>query len=89
MNATTVEEIKRALEDAAVEDEFSGKKIVVNFLEGAMAGTNETDAYADLDEILAGVDRAAMADAHDFNSITDHVWNYAAASALERILASQ
>lgn len=88
-SATSVEEVKRALEDVAVEDEVSGKKVVVNFFEGAMAGTNETDAYADLEEILEGVDMAARADAHDFNSITNHVWNYAAASALERILAAQ
>lgn len=88
-SATSIEEVKRALEDAAVEDELSGKKIVANFFEGAMASTNETDAYADLDEILQGVDRAATGDAHDFNTITNHVWNYAAASALERILTAQ
>lgn len=84
--ATTVDEVKKALEDVAVFDEFWGKKIVVNFFEGALAGTNETDAFAGLDEITAGVDAAAAAENHDFNAITEHVWNYAAASALERIL---
>lgn len=88
-SATSVEEVKRALEDVAVEDEFSGRKVVVNFFEGGMASTNETDGVAGLSEILEGVDRAATSGATDFHSITDHVWNYAAASALERILATQ
>lgn len=88
-SATSVEEVKRALEDVAVEDELSGKKVVVNFFEGAMASTNETDGVANLDEILEGVDKAAVSGVSDFHAITNHVWNYAAAGALERILNSK
>lgn len=88
-SATTIAEVRAALEDYAVTDPLLEEKVVVNFMEGALKDSGETDGMEFLAEIFAGLRELEEMEAPTSKDIQNAVFNYAAAAKVAEILNVQ
>ena len=76
--ASTLSEIKTAVEAFAVQDPNRSRELtVVNFLEGGHRDSNEPDGSDDLESVMSALDDFGRNPPENYSEISEKIFNYA------------
>lgn len=82
--ASTLEDIRTAVEKYAVEDGVN--KVVMNYMEGAYSAQNKTEGPEDLSEILTALENMEKNKPASYEEVQEQIFNYAIVTRIVEIL---
>lgn len=82
--ASTLEDIRTAVEKYAVEDGVN--KVVMNYMEGAYSAQNKTEGPEDLSEILTALENMEKNKPANYEEVQEQIFNYAIVTRIVEIL---